>query len=249
MVDKVEIARRFGQSAMSYDSSSVAQRKAVAMLVAALEPFVHSGSSVFEVGCGTGSLTASIIRSFKPHIYIANDISAGMLGQLRVSTSDNILSTLQGDAESIDWPKDMDIVASASAVQWFEYPLSFVGKALSSVGENGVVGLATYGPQTFCELQQLGVRGLHYPSVEEWHEEIERLGMSLLSSHVDSIKLHYPSSLMLMRDLQQAGVTATDRKMSAPQMRKFLCDYDARFMVDGEVPLTYEIYIFVFARR
>lgn len=248
MIDKDEIARRFGQSAVSYDSSAIAQRRAVDMLVEHLAPCIKSGASVFEVGCGTGILTASVIRTFKPHIYIANDISGDMLAQLRLSASDNMLSTLQGDAEAIEWPSQQNVVVSASAVQWFDSPLSFVGKSALSIADGGVVGLATYGPETFCELQQLGVSGLHYPRIDEWKDEIASNGLRLLSSEVETVKLHYKSALAMMQDLQRAGVTASEQKMSASQMRNLLRNYDTHFMADGQVPLTYEIYVLVFGK-
>lgn len=245
MISKDDIARRFGHSASTYDSASSAQRVAAEKLASQLAQRSAVGGNLFEVGCGTGALTKLLFPLLKPHIYIANDISSEMLSQLYSSASDNTLSTLLGDAENLAWPSDMDIITSASAVQWFDNPLSFPAKAFNALRPGGTMGIATYGPQTFCELQSLGVPGLHYPTLSEWDSAIANAGMRLLHSEASTLVLHYPSALDLMHDLQLAGVTSSTHVMSAPSLRNLLRRYDELYLTDNKVPLTYEIYILV----
>ncbi|MCQ2228264.1 MAG: methyltransferase domain-containing protein [Bacteroidales bacterium] len=245
MISKSEIAGRFGRSAATYDSASVAQQRAARLLADGLCRLCSPGASVFEVGCGTGSLTRMLINGMMPHLYIANDISDGMLARLASSTADNLLSTLHGDAERLSWPSPVDVVVSASSVQWFDNPLCFVDKSYECLSDNGLMGVATYGPQTFCELQALGVPGLHYPTIDEWTSRIKAVGLTLLSADNHSVVLHYPSALEVMRDLQRAGVTSSEHQLKPGSMRTLMSRYERMFSDDMGVSLTYDIYIFI----
>lgn len=245
MANKEDIARRFGLSAPTYDSASTAQQRAVKLLVNALNGHIATGSDIFEVGCGTGSLTREIMLHNKPHLYIANDISEGMLAQLAANFSANILSTMHGDAETLPWPTEMDAILSASAIQWFDNPFNFIDKSVISLKKGGIAGIITYGPETFHELQALGIRGLHYPSLDEWQQYINNSQLTLMAIKKETIILHYKTPLDVMKDLQRAGVTSSDQQVSAGSMRSLLRHYGELFSTPQGISLTYEVYLII----
>ena len=245
MINKADIARRFGQNASTYEESAAVQYRAAEVLASHMEVVCMSGGRMFEVGCGTGILTRMLMKRLKPHSYIVNDISDGMLDQMVSASSDNVMAILPGDAEQISWPMDTDIVVSASAVQWFEDPLSFVSKACKCMSAGGVVGLVTYGPQTFRELSTLGIEGLHYPSLGEWRGRFEKKGFEVLVCENHLEVLHYPTAIDVMRELQRAGVTSSSRPLMAGAMRTLMTRYEDMFRCEQGVPITYDVYIIV----
>lgn len=250
MISKIDIARRFGQNASTYEEAATAQYEAARRLVSMMGEECDTGGRVFEVGCGTGTLTRMLMKTLKPHSYIANDISEGMLDRLVDTTSDNIMAVLPGDAEQIDWPGDVDVVVSSSAVQWFDNPLSFVGKAAVSLVSGGVMGVVTYGPRTFVELQTLGVPGLAYPTLDEWQRAVDESGLEIAVSENRQIVLEYPTAIDVMKELQRAGVTASERPLTAGSMRSLMKRYDTQFRTEtGMVGLTYDIYTIVARKR
>ncbi len=203
-----DIAQRFGQSADTYDLVATTQRHVAQRLADFALPLIPAGASILEIGCGTGLLSQSIATA-RPTSLILNDISPEMVAKARqridsAAPDDPIaLPQLVADAESVEWPS-VDAIVSASAVQWFGNPLSFVGKARKALRKGGVVALATYGPATFRELR--GGADNAYPSLAEWRAAFEAEGFSLHVAEEQFEAQTFASRIALLRMVALSGI-------------------------------------------
>lgn len=221
-----DVARRFGRSATTYDSAATVQHDVADRLLCALLPHVAplacTGVRLFEVGCGTGYLSTRLARDVRPKKFIVNDLSCDMLrlAMARLA-ADGVggVSPLAGDAEAFCWP-EADVIVSSSAVQWFASPLVAVSKAARALPRGGLFAIATYGPQTFCELRG-GVPNA-YPTHAEWLLAFESEGFRLLHSESFTTVQTFASRMALLRMVAATGV-GTKRSAQSSEGLKGEC--------------------------
>lgn len=205
---KDEVRQRFGGSASTYDSAAEVQRRVALRLADMAAPLLTDGIRVLEIGCGTGALAERLMRLCRPRSYTLNDISDEMIAEalrkMEARGETTPTKTLRGDAELLAWP-GADAVVSASAVQWFERPESFLAKASRCLPRGGVVALATYGPQTFRELREAGAPN-GYPAMGEWREAMRRHGFATLAAESETTTQTFASHTAMLRMIAQSGI-------------------------------------------
>ncbi len=203
-----DIAQRFGQSADTYDLVATTQRRVAQHLASLALPLIPEGASILEIGCGTGLLSQSLV-SARPAQLTINDISPEMVAKarMRIALADSqchiAVMQLIADAETVGWPAS-DAVVSASAVQWFGNPLSFVAKAREALPKGGVVALATYGPATFRELRAGADND--YPSLADWQSAFTSQGFSLRVAEERLETQTFASRIALLRMVALSGI-------------------------------------------
>ncbi len=211
---KSDIAHRFGRSAKTYEAAAVVQSHAAQLLINMVAPFCQHGQRVLEIGCGTGLLSRHIERLLLPSHLTLNDVSSEMITEAQSKLTCSV-SPLLGDAENIPWPQ-VDVILSASALQWFDHPLSSVDKAADALPTGGLLGIATYGPSTFCELHNGNdVPGL-YPSFEQWTTAFTEKGFDIVGSSHHHEQQCFDSRTQLLRMIANTGVGARRGKASVP---------------------------------
>lgn len=91
------------------------------------------GLDWLEVGCGTGALSAAILRRCRPKSLIAIDPSEGFLATARVNVPDERAAFRQGDAQALDIESgSRDVIVSALV-------LNFVPEREKALAEMGRV--------------------------------------------------------------------------------------------------------------
>ncbi len=240
-MNKQVVARSFSRNVATYDENAVIQREIATHLALLLDGVCSHGGNFFEVGCGTGLLTKEIIRIFSPSRYVVNDIARSMLDNLNAEVSQKLCF----DAESDEWPMSLDAIVSASSVQWFDNPLAFTQKSYAALNESGTVGLATFGPKTFCEMQSLGHQGLSYPSLQEWRSAFKDNGFSVIRAESSIRVMHFKSVSQMLNSIRNIGATANSQRMSVSQLKKFSADYEHRFSDPEGIHLTYEVFYLI----
>ena len=89
-----------------------------------LASLLHPGLSVLDVGCGTGAITAGIAKAVEPHgnaVGIDRDEELLEIARKEYITLPN-LQFEAGDATTLNYRSQFDIVTAARTLQWISEP-------------------------------------------------------------------------------------------------------------------------------
>lgn len=238
MVDKSIVKRRFAGAFGSYDKSAVVQKAIAADLFSLIEKHIPQPvrGKVLEIGCGTGFLTRMISTMVPSDRLLLNDICP----ESRLCL-DNIPHAcfLEGDAESLEFPSDLGLIASSSVIQWFHDLDGFFAKCHSSLMSGGYLALSTFAPGNLEEVAEISGQSLDYlPS-----DRLEGLitdRFSILCLQEASYVLHFPTPVDVLKHLKQTGVNGTGNRMwTKTNLNDFCMGYMERFGTDKGCTLTY----------
>lgn len=251
LIEKSLVRRRFTRALASYDRQAVAQQHICRRLVSLAAGRLASLISprVLEVGCGTGGFTRELLAAFRhagvsPAEWVANDLTALCPPSLSALLSELPATYyLSGDAEQTEFPGTYDLVASASALQWFASPETFVRRAVRMLRPGGLLLFNTFGQRNLKEVKALTGKGLAYPSAEEVKGWLPPSVEARIETEV--LTLRFPTPLDVLRHLKQTGVTATSTdSWTRGRLQQFSRDYIARYGNEREVTITYQpIYV------
>jgi len=240
-IEKEKIRTSFGKSWTTYNSHAIVQRKICRKLVESLQMQQVTGfGTLLEVGCGSGLLTAEVLRSLSPRRYFVNDLVPSIENGI-VQVFDHAefqpWQFLEGDAEVIDFPTSLDGIVSTSTVQWFHDLPAFVEKANDALAPGGIFAFSTFGPENFREIRLTMNQGLSYHSLEKIREMVGDC-FELLFVHDELEQLHFKHPVDVLRHMKYTGVNGTN---NAYWSRKQLQEFEARFPLNdrGEATLTY----------
>ena len=206
----------FSRAADSYDANARVQKElANALLERFLSlPKAPVAGTVFEVGCGTGEAARQVVLRMAPKRLIVNDVAPGMLAKtleglsVAAEEADVRVTALSGDAETMNWPIELDAVLSFSAVQWFKNPLGVLDRAYSALNDGGVVAVSTFLPGTACEVTDFTGCALAYPEEAAWQEAMAN-GFDVEHFVVSTHRLICESPLAVLRHLQATGAAGS----------------------------------------
>lgn len=251
------INRAFSRAAKSYNTAASVQ-SAISLKLAHMLPEGLSLREVYEIGAGTGLLTQAIDRHCSIAHWTLNDLSASMLAQLP-SLHDTAPTLIVGDAQEVSpWERtqQFDLIASASSLQWFESPKSFVKRLIPLLKKEGFLLLSTFGTRNLYELSTLTGNGLHYHSAIEWQQLLTPY-FGEVEVREEEITLAFPNIMALLRHLKATGVTHLPQRSnnklisSSHAIRELESRYRNQFALpDGTLALTYHpIFIMTYKRK
>ncbi|MFI3287431.1 MAG: malonyl-ACP O-methyltransferase BioC [Rikenellaceae bacterium] len=254
-MDKELIALRFAKAASTYQSESMVQRQIAQRLIEELLAFVGGcmPQRILEVGCGTGHLSHRLYEEFSPDALYLNDLCEEMGATLSSLTEREGVEFAAYDADNSEaaLPSGLDLVASSSAIQWFEDLEGFFRRAAESLKSGGFMALSTFGGDNLFEVTTLSGVGLDYPQ----REEIEKLAekeFEVLYSREQHITLHFDSPSSVLRHLKLTGVNSVEAtSWTRGRLTEFLRDYSLRFPLEsgGGVSLTYNPIYLILKRK
>lgn len=233
-------------------------------------------SHVVEFGCGTGSYSRILLHTLQPETLLLNDLCPAMeecvkelcmatdsrqgeetsgekekecLSEEKISRKATEVCFLPGDAESLEFPKDTDLITSCSTLQWFNDPEAFFLRCHQSLATHGLLAFSSFGTTNLHEIRQLTGHGLNYLSVEELQALLSP-GFYILHTEEEVISLPFPTPQAVLKHLKQTGVTGTEKRMwTRSRLQSFCEEYTTRFSdAAGNVSLTYHP-IYIIARK
>ncbi|WP_051927473.1 methyltransferase domain-containing protein [Ruegeria halocynthiae] len=233
------VQRSFSRSFGTYHESAGQQARIAGHLVQELR---NSGapkqfSSALEFGCGTGHLTHQLCTAFELGALTINDLSP----EAHQTATDVGANFLCGDAETVDWPDQPDLVASASMIQWLPDPTAFLRRIASALAPGGWLVVSGFGPEQYRELVQIGTAakapGLRQPAdlaaAVQGDLEIMSTGESLR-------QMHFASPRKVLEHLRQTGVNGrAQRPWTRSTLARFTDEYAQQFTTEAGVSLTY----------
>ncbi|WP_425079647.1 methyltransferase domain-containing protein [Ruegeria denitrificans] len=237
LADKVQ--RSFSRSFQTYNDTASQQvwvaRKLVSEMRRVGAP--NRFDVAFELGCGTGHLTRLLRQNFDlPDLYL-NDIAP----QARATADAENAAFIAGDVRLVEWPAKLDLVASASMIQWMENPAGLLQQVAEALEPGGWLAISGFGPLQYQELAHIGstarAPGLCLPdtlaTAIDGPFKILTVGQSVRPSYFDTPR-------EVLKHLRSTGVNGRARgAWTRSTLARFEADYVQKFGTDGRVPLTY----------
>jgi malonyl-CoA O-methyltransferase len=241
-LDKEAIRRRFERAANAYDVFSVVQRGMAERLIERIkrEPF-----SILELGCGTGYLTELLSKRFPRARIEAVDFAPAMIERARNRVPGALFFAC--DIEELEpEPESYDLIVSNATIQWLTEPERTLARLAGSLSTQGELHLATFGPRTFCELDQvlgeLGCeRGLNLLPAEKWETLLAGADISRIRAHSCEERFSYPDCAAFLRSVKSSGAGYTPHTLAPGTLAEGMRRYDKRFANGSGVTVTYEI--------
>lgn len=205
---------------------------------------------VFEFGCGTGIFTRMLYEKFSPQELTINDICPEM-GVAAVDALDGKCTFVCGDAEKLRLPEGLTLIASCSAIQWFNDTEGFLYKCAQSLSKGGALAFSTFGNDNLAEIRRITGEGLNYLSPSQIEMLLTKAGFKTLACTQERILTPHKSPTDALRHLKDTGVTGLSRKKwTKGIMEDFIARYNDLYgLPDGMVTLTWNpIYIIALKR-
>lgn len=239
MGDKELIIRRFARSYESYNKLAVVQNQIAQRLALKLREYLVEPSCGVEIGSGTGFLTRWLVEYYPNCKWLANDLVKGSKGYMPVG-----VDFVEGDGEFLELPQGfvgVDLVVSASTVQWFSDLGSFVKRTANNLNDKGLVAISTFGNENFFEITKTTGQSLNYLTKRELEECFR--GFEILHYEQWTQKLLFNSPIEVLQHIKATGVNAiSDNRWTASRLKRFCEEYIEHF---SEPTLTFNPIILI----
>lgn len=210
--DKNLIKERFAANFDKYEELAHVQRRICMRLARSMATHCHGEvARALEIGAGTGFLTRCLVARWPAAKWYVNDITPAAERFLAPHLQDREVEYLWGDAEEVEFPAQLDLVASTSTAQWFEDKYAFARKSAKALNSGGYLLLSLFGPENFAEVRGAAGEGLDYPSLEEMAQIVRSAGFTLLHAEQYTETLHLDTPLDVLRYMRSIGLNAVRR--------------------------------------
>lgn len=207
-VSKTLVRDRFSRAASTYRRQASPQLHAAEHLLDMwLEAQADAATpdEILEIGAGSGVFTSLYTPHFagsRLTLWDIAHIDPSLPGVHAICDAETAIAQLPAES--------LDVICSASTVQWFNSPLSFLQKAARALRPEGLIAISTYGPRTFHELGERDSGPACYPDKSQWMRampaDIELVAMDQREEIVE-----FDSPRSLLEHLKLTGVNAVER--------------------------------------
>lgn len=245
-------AARVGHSfTRSFDSYHAAAQQQAAIAARLVDELCSAQApnqfrSVVELGCGTGHLTHRLRDTFKIDALTLNDLSP----QAQATADTYTARFLAGDVTQIALPRNADLLASASMIQWLPDPGAFLRRAASHLAPGGWLAVSGFGPQQYRELAELGstakAPGLCTP--EELREALSGY-LNVMAVGESVLQSTFETPQKVLKHLRKTGVNGrAGKRWTKANLAQFVHGYERLFSNPSGVTLTYHP-VWIIARK
>ncbi len=255
------IGRSFANAAHSYDAHAVLQREIGTRLLDHLNFIKLQPKRILDIGCGTGFLTRALQKRYPKADVYGLDLAEGMLKQAKSHTYIRLpwkgkRQWLAADAQQLPFANaGFDLVCSSLAMQWVNEPAIMMQEMRRVLAVDGLILFATFGRQTLFELRQTLASispdhtglVLPFPDVTSLGDALSRLALHDVVCDTDVLRLSYPDTMSLVRELKGLGASAAaiPHRPKGLYGRKLLRELDQSYrqqhqQADGQVIASFE---------
>ena len=259
-INKSHVALRFAQAGQSYTEHAVVQKQIAQHLFDLIQQycsdqFQYGLDHVFEMGCGSGNLSHLLLGNLQINHLILNDLYPEIQQHFQANIHSNAnLEYLIGDIEQLEFPNNLNLIVSSSALQWIQNLDAIFQKAFTSLNEQAYFCFSTFGQQNLQEIKNLTGQGLDYLSIDNIQDLLKKNGFEILHISEQISHLNFDHPKQVLQHLKATGVTATATsfRWSKQSLADFYQDYQQFSLSDEsgriQYPLTYHP-IYCIARR
>ncbi len=247
MIDKDLVVQRFTKALTTYNKTAIIQPKIIDNLLQYLKNInIGKVDKVLEIGAGTGMLTHKLLDVLDVKQIFINDICEE-IKSFYSTISKSEIKFLIGDAEKIEFPKELDMIISASAIQWFEELTHFIKKCSDALRDDGILVLTTFGENNFKEIKEITKTGLKYIPKNQLEEMLKQQFEILLITEKEYI-VSFDSPKDILLHCKSTGVSGSNNKIwTKKDLLEFFQKYQEKFQIANKVYLTYHP-IFIIAK-
>lgn len=226
MIDTIRVKESFSKSADSYHCNSYVQKQICCKLMEMLLVNVDEElNRVLEIGCGSGNLTKLILQQYPNCGGVINDLCDRWKSRIEPLIVERDFSMVWEDAESISFDGEYDLIASSSAIQWFNKPDLFLANCYDTLRSGGYMLISTFGSDNLKEIRELTGVGLEYYSLDKLCSSIPKDAILLEYNQIE-IVLEFDSPLDVLKHLKQTGVNCVSSEIWTKQrLQKFVEGY------------------------
>lgn len=244
------IHKRFSSKFSSYNELAVVQMEMAKELSRLLNTYLPSSPQrLLEIGAGTGFLTHEILKNHDVANYYLNDLVHNSLNEVTQNTGKQDFEFLEGDAEQIALPGNLDVIVSGSTFQWFDELEAFFEKTACVLKKEGILAFTSFGPKNYQEIRATMGVGLDYYSIDELKLFLSK-EFEVLYAHECTQVLTFDSVRKVLEHMKFTGVNglATTR-LTKSRLQALEHSYQQNFSTNQQkLSLTYHP-IFIIAKR
>lgn len=248
--DKKLIQERFEASFIRYDSLAHVQQAICARLARRIGEVCRGDvKRALEIGVGTGFLTSRLVDLYPAADWYLNDITCAAEKFIAKYVTDTRHEYLWGDAETISYPADLDLIASASTIQWFEDKARFAARTAEALNPGGYLALSLFGTENFREIRATTGEGLTYHTLDELCRIFREAGFRILHSEEYEQVLTFRTPLEVLDHIRSLGVNSVRKtSWSHSNLENFETRYRQMFSTADGVTLTYHPLLIIAVR-
>lgn len=248
-IDKTLVADRFEAAQRDYDENAEAQTLIAAYLANQLRDkdtaaiLNNPQAKVLEIGCGTGLLSrriAGLRPKARMHYWDIAPVPP-------VGISSDAYRCCDAEMAMRHMPDNsLDLIVSASTMQWFNSPEQFLAHALRAIRPGGFLAISTFAAGNLPEIKSAAGITLRLSDPGTWHSFITSAlpSAELIALTPIAIQCRFPSAMHALRHLSLTGVNALRRSPRSARAIAACMQPDA----GGCYPLTYST-LFIIIRK
>jgi malonyl-CoA O-methyltransferase len=254
MLDKRKIRLGFERAANTYDAHAVLQREIGGRLTERLDVLRMQPQTVLDLGCGTGEISANLLKRYPKARVIGVDLAVNMVQKTR--KRGGWWRKPQGvcaDVAHLPFqPQCVDMLVSNLMLQWCNDLPAVFREFAQVLKPGGVLLFSTFGPDTLKELRASWSKVDGYTHTSQF-VDMHDVGDALVQAgfrdpvvDMETITLTYNDVRGLLHDLKGIGANnATEGRnhglTGKARLQAFLQAYENFRHADGHYPATYEV--------
>jgi malonyl-CoA O-methyltransferase len=253
-LDKAKARRSFGRAAAGYDEVAVLQQEIGRRMLERLETMRIEPQRILDIGCGTGTATADLMKRYPKAQVYALDFALPMLA--RAKRRGRWLRRprcICGDLDALPIAaQSIDLAFANAALQWSNDPVAAFAGIARVLRPGGLLLFSSFGPDTLHELRAawLAVDGrthVHdFIDMHDYGDMLMHAGFADPVMDVERMTLTYGEPMKMMREIKAIGAANArverERGLLGRQRLAALCAAYEQFRdSDGRLPVTYEV--------
>ena len=227
---------KFNKNLNNYNLKATIQKNIAIKLVEILKQYSDDFNQILEIGCGSGFLTKNIYNNLKYKNFYTNDIVENSKDYIKNYTTNFIC----GNAETIDFPENNNLIISSSVFQWLENFDYFIYKIHNSLNKDGLLAFSMFIDGNYSQIKQYLNITLNYKTTEEIKNILNKY-FDILSYKENENTLHFNNVKEVLNHIKNTGINViNEKRLTKSQLSVYI--------KSNNTDLNYK-YNFVIARK